>query len=366
MTYLMQVWEIIWHSPGIVIVAVGGILVYACFLRPRWKWWCYPVMAALSFMALPLLSDLFTAVYHQQNASSIVIVGLGYWISILVLMTFRDHFGAIIILLTTQGIFNRLGTFCGYILHIPLNAALGGNLAINLSAALALGVMYTLILLVSWLMLREKGRRLIQTLLPRYNWAAVAGFAFFAKLIIDFCSNFAFRLNPSSDIKIIWAMIAVCLFSLAFLGLYLYVIMSTLKHSELKAAANRLIFEKEAQQRYYEAQLHNQEALFRMKHDMNGHLSTVAQLLQEDNLDEAVLYLASLGDYAESRQQKLSSDDPYLNAVLTNYAAPFAENDTTFEHDIQAGKYGAAPDRNEPVAEQCPEKSPGCLATRLV
>lgn len=338
MTYFNQVWEMISHNPSTVTVAIGGMLLYFCFLRPRWKWWLYPVMLALSFFSLPLLSVLFTAVFHQPNGYSVLMSCLGYWIDMMVLIAFREHFGATLALLFTQGILNRLFTFWGFILHIPLSTAIGGNLEIGTSVALIMVVMYTVMLLVSWLVLREKGRRLIQIQLPRYNWTALAGFALAAKLIIDFCSDYAFELNPYSDIKIIWAMIAICLFSIADLGLYLYVMISTLKHSELKAASNRLVFEKEAQQRYYEAQLQNQEALRRMKHDMNGHLSTVAQLLQDENRDEAVHYLASLGDYAESRQQKLYSDDPYLNAVVTNYAALFLVNETTFEYDIQAGR----------------------------
>ncbi|KNZ40326.1 sensor histidine kinase [Acetobacterium bakii] len=338
MTYLNQVWEMISHNPSTVTVAIGGMLLYFCFLRPRWKWWLYPVMLALTFFSLPLLSVLFTTVFHQPNGYSVLMSCLGYWIDMMVLLAFREHFGATLALLFTQGILNRLFTFWGFILHIPLSTALGGNLEIGASVALVMVVMYTVMLLVSWLVLREKGRRLIQTPLPRYSWVALAGFAASAKLIIDFCSDYAFELNPYSDSNIIWAMIAVCLFSIAVLGLYLYVIISTLKHSELKAAANRLVFEKEAQQRYYEAQLQNQEELRRMKHDMNGHLTTVAQLLQEDNRDEAVHYLTSLGDYAESRQQELYSDDPYLNAVVTNYSTLFATNATPFELDIQSGK----------------------------
>jgi len=72
-----------------------------------------------------------------------------------------------------------------------------------------------------------------------------------------------------------------------------------------------------------------------MKHDMNGHLTTVSHLLTENNKDEAVRYLADLTDYTESHQKELYSDDPYLNAVVTNYTEVFSENETTFEHDIQ-------------------------------
>jgi|LGVF01.2.fsa_nt_gb hypothetical protein len=338
MTYLTQVWSMILHNPGTVTVAIGGILLYSCFLRPRWKWWLYPLMLMLTFISLPILIVLFTSIFHEPNAYSFLMTCLGYWIDIMVLIAYRENFGATLALLFTQGIFNRLATFCGYILHIPLNVAFGGNLHTGVSVSLMLVVMYTIVLLACWLTLREKGRTLIQAQLPRHNWITLAGFAFFAKLIIDFCSDYAFELNPYSDIKIIWAMIALCIFSIAVLSLYLYGTITTLKHSKLKAASDRLVFEKEAQQRYYEAQLQNQEALRRLKHDMKGHLNTVSQLLKENNHDDALCYLANLGDYAESRQKELYSDDPYLNAVVTNYSMLFSANDTIFKHEIQSGK----------------------------
>jgi hypothetical protein len=338
MTYLSHAWEVISNNPGTTTVAIVGMLLYPCFLRPRWKWWLYPVMVVLTFIALPIVSVPFTAVIDGTNAYSVLLSFLGYWSGIMVLIAFHERFGATITLLFTQGILNRLFTFCGYILHVPLNSAVGGNLGINISVALVLVVMYSLILLVCWLVLREKGRKLIQTQLLRHNWVALAGFSLFAKLIIDLCSDYAYELNPYSDSKIIWAMIALCLFSVAVLGIYLYSTISTLKYTQLKATADRMIFEKEAQQRYYEVQLQNQEALRRMKHDMNGHINTVSQLLKEDNRDEAVHYLASLGDYTQSHQKKLYSDDPYLNAIVANYAVLFTENETAFEHDICSGK----------------------------
>jgi len=338
MTYLAHVWEVIWHNPGTVTVAIGGMLLYPCFLRPRWKWWLYPMMLALSFIALPMMSVLLTAVFDEPKSYSILMSCLGYWVAIMVLIAFKERFWATILLLFTQGILNRLFTFCGYILHIPLNAAVGGNLEVGMSVALVFVVMYSLILLVCWLIFREKGRKLIQTQLRRHNWVVLASFSLSAKLIIEFCSDYAFELNPYSDIKIIWAMIALCFFSIAVLVLYLYSTISTLKYTQLKATSDRLVFEKEVQQRYYEVQLLNQEEIRRMKHDMNGHLATVSQLLKEDNKDEATCYLGNLVDYTQSHQKQLYSDDPYLNAVVVNYAVLFTENETAFEYDIQSGK----------------------------
>ena len=337
MSYLNQVGEMISHNPGTLTVAIGGMLLYFCFFRPRWKWWLYPVMLGLTFLALPILSVLLITLFDELPTDSVLMSLLGYWVDIIVLITFRERIGAMIAFLFTQGILNRLATFCGFILHIPLNAAVDGNLKTAVSVTLILVVMYTVILLISWLVLREKGRLLIQTQLTRHNWIVLASFAIFAKLVIDFCSDYAFALNPYSDLKIIWAMIAVAIFSVAVLALYLYSMIFTLKHAELKAASNRLIFEKEADQRFYEAQLDNQEELRRMKHDMNGHLTLVAQLLREDNREEALHYLVNLVNYTESHQKSLYCDDPYLNAVVANYSALFLANDTIFEHEIQSG-----------------------------
>jgi len=334
MTYPTHVWEVLLYNPGTAIIAIGGMLLYFCFLRPRWKWWLYPLLIALTFLSLPVLFTLF----NESNSYSVSMACLGYWIDILVLISFRERFGATITLLFTQGIINRLFTFSGYILHIPLNAAIGGNLEIAVSVALVLVLMYAAILLVCWLGLREKVRKLIQTQLHRHNWITLSSIAVSAKIIIDFCSDYAFELNPYSDIKMIWAMIALCTLSVAVIFLYLYGTITTLNHAELKVAADRLVFEKETQQRYYEAQLQSQEKLRRMKHDIKGHLTTVSRLLKDDNRDEALHYLAILGDYVENHQKKLYSVDPYINAVVTNYATVFAENNTIFEYDIQPGK----------------------------
>jgi sensor histidine kinase regulating citrate/malate metabolism len=133
-------------------------------------------------------------------------------------------------------------------------------------------------------------------------------------------------------------MIALSTFVIAVLVLYIYSTLSTMKHLKLKSFTDRLTFEKEAQQRYYETQLHNQEELRRMKHDMNGHLNTISRLLSENNKEEALCYLSQLGDYYERHQKAMYSHDPYLNAVVTNYVTVFAENNTPFEQDIQIGK----------------------------
>jgi hypothetical protein len=346
MLYLSYVWEILSRNYGMIAITLGNMLVFFCFFRPRFKWWLYPTLVGITYFALPMVYKLSTVLLGATTAYSILLTCLGYWNVLLVLLAFRERFWKMISLIFTLCILNRLFTFLGYLLHMPLNALIRGSgssssssvIDIQLSITLVIAIMYTMISLMCWLALQEKGRVLIQTELRRYNWVVLAGIAVSAKLIIDFCSDFVFDLNPYSDSKIIWAMIALSTFVLAVLVLYLYSTLTTLKHLELKASTDRLAFEKEAQQRYYEAQLHNQEELRRMKHNMNGNLGTISRLLLENNKDEALRYLTELCDYAENHQKVLYSDDPYLNAVVTNYATVFAENDTTFEQDIQPGK----------------------------
>ena len=338
MLYLSYVWQIISICYGMVAVSLGNMPVLFCFFRPRFKWWFYPILVALNYLSLPLIYKLGIILFGVQTTSNVLLAFLGYFADILILIGFKERFWKKITLIFTLCILTRMFTFWGYILHVPLNTLFGEKWDAQASITLVIGIMYALISLVCWLALKDKGRKLIQIGLRRHNWVVLGGIAVSAKLIIDFCSDYAFSLDPYSDSAIIWAMIALCTFVLAVLVLYLYSTLTTMKHLELKASTDHLVFEKEAQQRYYESQLHNQEELRRMKHDMNGHLSTVSRLLSEDNTDEALRYVTDLHEYTESHQKELYSDNPYLNAVVTNYVAIFAENGTPFSQDIQLGK----------------------------
>lgn len=338
MTYLSYVWIIFSRSYGMTAVILGNMLVVFYCFRPRFKWWTYPMLVAATYFALPMIYKLSAILFGTTISSSVLMACLGYWDILLVLATFKDGLWRILSISFTQCILNRLFTFWGYILYMPLNSILGGDIDAQVSVTLVISIMYSVICLVCWFLLRDKGRKLIQAGLRSHNWVVLAFISVSAKLIIDFCSDFVFNLNPYSQIKTIWAMIALSTFVLAVLVLYTYSTITTMKHLELKASAHRLVFEKEEQQRYYETQLNNQNELRRMKHDMNGHLNTISRLLLENNKDEALRYLAGLSDYTKSHQKSQYSDDLYLNAVVTNYAMIFAENHTTFEQDIQLGK----------------------------
>lgn len=337
MLYLSYVWKILSNSYGMVAVTLGNMSLFFCFLRPRFKWWVYPLLIVLTYLSLPIIYRIGTLIFGLETTTSILLAFLGYWNIGLILISFNEVFWKMISLILTLSILNRLFTFLGYILHYQLGSLLGKDWVVQATITLVIVSLYSVLSLISWILLKEKGRNLIQTGLSRNNWIVLGSIAFSAKLIIDFTTDFVFNMNLNSDIKIIFAMIALCFFVLAFLALYLFSTLSTIKQVELKATNDRLAFEKEAQYRYYETQLHNQEEIQQIKHDMNGHMNTISHLLSKDNMTEALSYLTKLKDYTQRHQKNLYSDDPYINAVISNYAEIFADNQTVFELDIKHG-----------------------------
>lgn len=337
MRYLSYVLIILFKTYGMVAITLSNMLVLFLFLRPRFKRWLYPLLIALTYLSLPLLYKLNTEFFNVPLSYSVLMAFLGYWNDIMVFISFREPLGKMIFLVFTLSILNRLFTFWGYILHLPLSTIMGYDIDIQLSITLVIILMYMIILLVYRFVLYDK-RKLIQTVPHRHYWLVMSGIAVSAKLIIDFCSNYVFELQPHSDRKIIWAMISLSTFVLAVLILYFYSTLITMKHIQLKVSSELLAFEKEAQQRYYETQLFNQEELRRMKHDMKGHLNTISRLLIENKKEEAIYYLTGICDYNERHQIILYCDDPYLNTVVSNFSAIFTENHIPFEQEIKLGK----------------------------
>lgn len=86
-----------------------------------------------------------------------------------------------------------------------------------------------------------------------------------------------------------------------------------------------------------EAQLENQQQIRRMKHDMKGHMVTLAGLLAEGQVKEAQEYLKS----AETKMTALSGQfcaNPYLNAVLAQYSGRLEVLEAEYKMDIQVGE----------------------------
>lgn len=335
MLYLSYVWQILSRNYGMVAVTLGNMSLLFYFLKPRFKWWLYPILIILTYLALPVIYRMGLTLFGAGTSSAILLVFLGYWNIGSVFISFNEDFWKMITIIFALSILNRLFTFTGYFLHYQLGAILDNDWPAQVTITLVIIVFYLIISLVCWFSLRERGREVIKFGLDRNNWIVLGIISLLAKLIIDFCSDFVFNMNPGTDIKIILAMIALSIFVLAFLALYLFSTLNTIKTLKLEAKADRLTFEKESQQRYYETRLHNQEIVSQMKHDINGHLNTITHLLLDDNKEGALNYLSGINDYVHSKNKAIYSHDPYINAVVTNYAEIFSQNNITFEFDIQ-------------------------------
>lgn len=80
-----------------------------------------------------------------------------------------------------------------------------------------------------------------------------------------------------------------------------------------------------AQKDFYEARLAHEDALRSLRHDMTGHLNTLSMLLNDNKPAEAKKYLDGITEYHKEKTVKIFCKNPYINAVLQNYAAKCLE-----------------------------------------
>ncbi len=79
------------------------------------------------------------------------------------------------------------------------------------------------------------------------------------------------------------------------------------------------------QKEFYEARLSHEKEIRSLRHDMAGHLHTLVMLFEEDKLTEAKKYLDGIAAYHKEQTSEIFSTNPYINAVLQNYAAKCLE-----------------------------------------
>lgn len=102
-----------------------------------------------------------------------------------------------------------------------------------------------------------------------------------------------------------------------------------------------------AQKQFYEAKLTKEEEIRSLRHDMNGHLSTLSSLLNDNKPEEAASYLSGVIRLHGERKSEPLCDDPYMNAVLTEYDTKCRDNNISFVCHIGIG------DHELPATELC-------------
>ena len=101
------------------------------------------------------------------------------------------------------------------------------------------------------------------------------------------------------------------------------------------------------QKQFYESKLSKEEEIRSLRHDMNGHLSTLLALLDENKSDEAASYLSGIIKLHSEHKSDTMCENPYMNAVLTEYSARCHDNHISFTCHIGVG------DHTLPSTELC-------------
>jgi len=139
-----------------------------------------------------------------------------------------------------------------------------------------------------------------------------------------------------------WNWCAVILFLLsALISLYKTIQHTVLIHTSLALQTERLRQldrQLSAQKNFYDARLSHEKEIRSLRHDMDGHLSTLSMLLHDDKLEEAKNYLNGITDYHNRQKSKLFSSNPYINVILQNYAAKCEEQHIEFVCHIGIGE----------------------------
>lgn len=94
-----------------------------------------------------------------------------------------------------------------------------------------------------------------------------------------------------------------------------------------------------AQKQFYEAKLTKENEIRSLRHDMDGHLSTVSSLLNDNKPEEAASYLSGIIKLHSERISEPLCDDPYMNAVLTEYDTICRDNNISFVCHIGIGDH---------------------------
>lgn len=122
---------------------------------------------------------------------------------------------------------------------------------------------------------------------------------------------------------------AVILFLLsALIGLRKIIRYTMQIHTDLALQterSNQLDRQLSAQKEFYDARLSHEKEIRSLRHDMNGHLNTLATLLDNDRLTEAKKYLDGIAEYHNRQASQIYSSNPYMNAVLQNYTVKCLE-----------------------------------------
>lgn len=163
------------------------------------------------------------------------------------------------------------------------------------------------------------------------GWGVFAGMTVLYYILLTVINNYPTNIvNRPQDTPACVLVLILMLFNYAtiFSALYRQLLLFRRQQSE------RILQE---QKNYLEAQLDNQQRIRKLKHDMKAHTVTLFGLLAAGKSEEAQEYLKGMEGSMEPVFGEVCAN-PYINAVLSQYAQKFQELDTKLKLDIRIGE----------------------------
>lgn len=202
----------------------------------------------------------------------------------------------------------------------------GGHYVLMFASRL---IVFPLVEYLAWRYLRKPYLELQDAV--EKGWGVFAGMTMLYYILLVVAVQFPTNIvERPEDVFLCVLILVLMLFNYAtmFTSLYRQLLLYRKRQSE------RVLQE---QKNALEAQLENQQRIRRVKHDMRGHTITLAGLLEEGRTKEALEYLQGM----ETEIAALSGQfcaNPYLNAVLAQYAGRLEELGAEYKMDIQIGE----------------------------
>ncbi len=141
--------------------------------------------------------------------------------------------------------------------------------------------------------------------------------------------SFVLKCIAEHEPSVFWNFCSAILFLLsALISLHKIIRHTAQVHTELALQTERskqLDLQLSVQKDFYDARLSQEKEIRSLRHDMKGHLNTLSTLLNDDKVAEAKNYLDGIAEYHNEQATKIFCNNPYINAVLQNYAVKCSE-----------------------------------------
>ena len=123
--------------------------------------------------------------------------------------------------------------------------------------------------------------------------------------------------------QILWLTVYIFIIVFLTVGILLVFYHRSSNHYQELAEMNQNLLE--SKERYYQMMLEKEEETRRFRHDMSAHVTCVKQLLRDENVQGAKVYLEELGGTLGELRLKHQTGNTLVNAIVNDMCAKYPE-----------------------------------------